>query len=488
MTLSDSLATRSVPAFAAAALRLPADVHELPRIILGPADLDNLELALTGALPHAAGIVASTAVLAAAPRLLLADAENTPLALFDAREECAAPAAAGDGPAVRGGALSRLRPLPARIGPASDAALRVAPSRLREVVPKRRSKNGVLAVVFDDLPTRADVRRIRDELERHPPGAVLWTALVSRARNPQRASDNALVRAVMALMPSSAHGLVLPAPDAGAPAVRPLPGSSLGPSLLAARIRETAEDDPRRSLVAGILARYGATTTLDVGSGRSEAEVQRLRTLEVEDAHEVFPEESAREFIRRAARDARHERGAVILLTGLSGSGKSTIAAALTERLESAGPRPVSLLDGDEVRRVLSSELGFDRRSRELNLQRIGFVAALVARSGGIAIAAPIAPFDASRREIRRLTEEEHGVFLLVHIATPLEVCEQRDRKGLYAAARAGTIPDFTGISSPYEAPADAEVVIDTSHTPVEVSVETILAALTERFAAAARA
>lgn len=169
--------------------------------------------------------------------------------------------------------------------------------------------------------------------------------------------------------------------------------------------------------------------------------------------------------------------GCVILFTGLSGSGKSTVARALSERLSATGAyRPV-LLDGDDVRRVLSSGLGFSTADREENLRRIGWVAAKLASIGGAAICAPIAPFQRTRAEIRAMAEP-WGRFVLVHVATPLDVCEQRDRKGLYAQARAGAIRDFTGIDSPYEVPDDADVVIDTSIQSVDECVESVLEAL----------
>lgn len=168
--------------------------------------------------------------------------------------------------------------------------------------------------------------------------------------------------------------------------------------------------------------------------------------------------------------------GCVVLFTGLSGSGKSTVARALSERMSELGRRSV-LLDGDDVRRVLSSGLGFSAVDREENLRRIGWVAARLAEVGGIALCAPIAPFDRMRREIRSMAEDS-GSFLLVHVATPLDVCEQRDRKGLYAQARAGQIKDFTGISSPYEVPSDADLTVDTSNDSVEEIVNRILALL----------
>ena len=139
------------------------------------------------------------------------------------------------------------------------------------------------------------------------------------------------------------------------------------------------------------------------------------------------------------------------------------------------GGRPVTLLDGDLVRRNLSSELGFSKEHRDINIRRIGYVASEITKNGGIAVCAPIAPYDAVRKDVRAMIEPVGG-FVLVHVDTPLEVCEQRDRKGLYAKARAGIIKEFTGISDPYEAPADAELAIDTTAlTPDEAAQRIIL-------------
>ena len=177
--------------------------------------------------------------------------------------------------------------------------------------------------------------------------------------------------------------------------------------------------------------------------------------------------------------------GAVVFFTGLSGSGKSTIARALAAELSQGGTRQVTVLDGDEMRRRLWPELGFDARSREMNIERIAWIASLIAAHGGIAIAAPIAPFATGRATARALVEPS-GTFLLVYVSTPLEVCEQRDSKGLYARARAGEIPDFTGISSPYEPPDDADVVIDTTDTEVGEAVGRIRAVVERRLSLSA--
>ena len=176
----------------------------------------------------------------------------------------------------------------------------------------------------------------------------------------------------------------------------------------------------------------------------------------------------------RRARPPRSERGLVIFLTGLSGSGKSTIARGLRDALSERGDRSVSLLDGDLVRELLSAGLTFSRADRDLNIARIGFVATEVARHGGIAICAPIAPYAEARARVRSMVREV-GDFLLVHVATPVQVCEARDRKGLYAKARAGVIDNFTGVSDPYEEPTDAELTIDTSTMSRQQSVDAVL-------------
>ena len=168
--------------------------------------------------------------------------------------------------------------------------------------------------------------------------------------------------------------------------------------------------------------------------------------------------------------------GVTVFLTGLSGAGKSTVADALVAELEAAG-RPVTVLDGDVVRTHLSSELSFSREHRDLNIARIGWVAGEVVKHGGTVVVAAIAPYEAARQEARKLVEE-HGRFVLVHLSTPLEVCEQRDVKGLYARARAGELPGFTGVSDPYELPERPELVIDTSVTPLPEAVAAIRAAM----------
>jgi sulfate adenylyltransferase len=179
----------------------------------------------------------------------------------------------------------------------------------------------------------------------------------------------------------------------------------------------------------------------------------------------------------RKSHPPRHEQGFTVFFTGFSGSGKSTIANALYAKLLEAGGRRVTMLDGDLVRKHLSSELGFSREHRDINILRIGWVASEITRHGGIAICAPIAPYAATRRRVREMVEEGGG-FIEIYVATPLEVCEQRDRKGLYAKARAGIIKEFTGISDPYEVPAKPEMVIDTRTLTPDAAAHRILVKL----------
>ena len=176
----------------------------------------------------------------------------------------------------------------------------------------------------------------------------------------------------------------------------------------------------------------------------------------------------------RQAWPPRAAQGFTLFLTGLSGSGKSTIARALLGLLMEEGSRRVTLLDGDIVRKNLSSELGFSREHRDLNIRRIGFVASEITKNGGIAICAPIAPYAGTRRAVRSLIERGGG-FVEVHVSTPLETCEARDRKGLYAKARAGLITEFTGISDPYEVPENPEIRIDTSEIAPDEGAQAIV-------------
>ena len=193
---------------------------------------------------------------------------------------------------------------------------------------------------------------------------------------------------------------------------------------------------------------------------------------------ETYPDDIAA--IIAADRPPPDEQGLVLFFTGLSGSGKSTLARALMDRILEQTDRTITSLDGDVVRRHLSAGLGFSKEDRETNIRRIGWVAAEIARHGGIAVCSPIAPFAETRAHVRTKVDDAGGAFFLVHVATPLEECERRDRKGLYAKARRGEIPEFTGISSPYEEPDDAAVRVDTTGRTIAEALDDVTDGLRE--------
>ena len=176
----------------------------------------------------------------------------------------------------------------------------------------------------------------------------------------------------------------------------------------------------------------------------------------------------------RKSRPPRDKQGFTVFFTGFSGSGKSTIANALMIKLMEMGGRPVTLLDGDIVRKNLSSELGFSKEHRDLNIRRIGYVASEITKNGGIAICAPIAPYSTTRHAVRE-DVEAFGVFVEVHVATSIDECERRDRKGLYKLARAGKIKEFTGISDPYDVPKTPELRLETEYVEVDNCAHQVL-------------
>ena len=421
--------------------------------------LDVLELALGGALDPGDALVA-LAIDPGTHGVVLTDAENTPLATV---------AVAADGRIQ----LEPGRPFAHATGPQFDPALRRPPSAIRALLgtagPVPGSGPGARAVVADAPPTRGDLEAL----------------------------------GLMAAVETTPMLLVLPLARGGPPSGRP--GAASVVRAWSTALADVAWHDRVVPVVVpwprpAIASRLDLDAVLDVfgaaGSGRlddlrSEDERERVAGLaglagSMERAvRDLYPDCAVGEVLR--ALDRRERRGAVVFLTGLSGSGKSTIARALATDLEATGNRAVTLLDGDEVRQHLSRGLGFDAASRAINIDRIGYVASLVATHGGIAVAAPIAPFDEGRRAARAMAEP-HGPFLLVHVSTPLEVCEARDRKGLYAKARSGEIPEFTGISSPYEAPMDADVTIDTSTTSLDDAVAAIRRVLEERLSLARQA
>jgi sulfate adenylyltransferase len=226
-------------------------------------------------------------------------------------------------------------------------------------------------------------------------------------------------------------------------------------------VQERAQYEPRDEVEAG-------ATILDISGTELR---RRLREgIEIPDWFS-FPE-VVRELRRTSP--PRAQQGFTVFFTGLSGSGKSTIANALMVKLMEMGGRPVTLLDGDVVRKHLSSELGFSKEHRDINIRRIGYVASEITKNGGIALCAPIAPYAATRRAVREMIEA-YGAFLEVHVATSLEECERRDRKGLYKLAREGKIKEFTGISDPYEAPEAPELRVATEGVDVDHCAQQVL-------------
>ncbi|GAA3200657.1 adenylyl-sulfate kinase [Actinocorallia longicatena] len=478
-------------------MSLPDDLRELPVWTPSPAELADLELLLSGAFAPLTGFLGAmdtAAVMAGgrlmdgtpwpspvvltvaeeagtASRIVLQDPEGVPLAVLDVTEVWRSPGL-GDGLVRLGGSLTALR-APAH---GSFQRLRRGPEAITVDGP-------LLAVATREPLHRRELGQLR-QVAGKIGAPVLVLALLSGAH------DEELVRALLSVQ-------------------KDLPeGSSIVTVPLAPRQEREA------LLAAHVAAAYGATHLLaeaplegaplevivpepwaydmDVEVWRPVAKIEEshvrvsltrddLNTLldRGEPVPEWFtPPAVAAELLR--ARPPRHARGLTVFFTGLSGSGKSTVARALADALVEHGGRTVSLLDGDVVRQMLSSGLTFSKADRDLNIRRIGYVAAEIARHGGLAICAPIAPFASTRAEVRRMVEEK-GDFVLIHVATPLEECERRDRKGLYAKARAGLIPEFTGISSPYEVPDDADLVLDTTDLPLDKAVATVLDLLTSR-------
>jgi len=260
-----------------------------------------------------------------------------------------------------------------------------------------------------------------------------------------------------------------------------MPEAVSGPALVRATLEAASLISPDAEVVAVSVADHGDDAIV---GGRSPNEwlldsvshAYADAVLHV-DTNLAGPFPPAIEEIVSRDRPPRDQQGVVIFFTGLSGSGKSTLARALIDVILERGERTVTSLDGDVVRHHLSKGLGFSRADRETNILRIGFVAAEISRHGGLAVCSPIAPFESTRQQVRELVERAGGGFVLVHVATPLEECERRDRKGLYAKARSGEIMDFTGISSPYEEPAEA-IKVDTTNRDIAECLAELLDAL----------
>jgi sulfate adenylyltransferase len=518
---------------------IPSSLIGMPSVALDGAQLGDLELLLSGAFRPLTGFMSAADVAAVAERatladgtpwpvpvtldvrpdqvppdagqLVLTDPEGSPLALLQITERSEPPGArhAKDSGATR---LTRLAgPVTAlrepEYGPFRRLMLRPAQARAA------LGDGPVLAYA-----TRGPVHSRQIGQLRHMAGQLkARLLLLPLTAGPADVviRPEALIRSVLAAAVSLPPGtLVIPVPLA---ARGPAAGTSPARELLvrahvAAAYGATnlmVDDYSFRPLAGGAALASGTGPASDATAGApipvvqagdwaydAIAEVWRPLAL-IEpgtEREDLSPDElgdlldagaevpawftppAVAAEIRRA-RPPRSRRGIVLFLTGLSGSGKSTIARNLADALAERGDRKVSLLDGDLIRQLLSAGLTFSRADRDLNIARIGFVAAEIARHGGIAICAPIAPYAAARARVRQMVTEV-GDFLLIHVATPVEVCESRDRKGLYAKARAGLI-NLTGVSDPYEEPDDADLVLDTSTMTQEQATAAVLNLLT---------
>ncbi len=511
---------------------LPSELADWPAWTPGEAQLAELELLTSGIYEPLAGFmdtadlaavaergtladgtpwpfpvtleVPGDAVPADAGHLVLQDQEGTPLAVLEITERSAAAGNGDGGPAgVRlagpviplrepeHGPFRRLRRRPAEVraelgdGPVLACVTRGPLHRrqigqLRHLSDQMKARLLLLPLVAGpaELVVRPEslVRAVLAACQHLPAGTMVVPVPLRPRGGDGRAELRA--RALVAAAYGATHLLAEPAEVAGiwlggtnGNGTRNGPVELPGVAIPVISAGDWAYD-PRSEV-------WRPLSLIEPGAERSELTPDELTDLldRGEQLPPWFTPEGVASELRRA-RPPRGHRGLVIFFTGLSGSGKSTVARDLRDALAERGDRTVSLLDGDRVRRLLSAGLTFSRADRDLNIVRIGYVAAEVARHGGIAICAPIAPYASARARVREMAAEA-GDFLLVHVATPLDVCEARDRKGLYAKARAGLIGNFTGISDPYEEPRDADLVLDTSAMTRQAAADAVLDLLT---------
>jgi len=509
---------------------VPANVTGAPSLTLDDAQLGDLELLLSGAFAPLTGFMGVADVAAVIERgtladgtpwpvpvtldvspdalpddassVVLADPEGAPLALLDIteRSEPQPTRHAGQAPLTRlsgpvtglrepehgpfrrlmrkpAGAREALGEVPvlayATRGPVNSRQI----GQLRHMAGQLKARLLLLPLIAGpaEVVTRPEalVRAVLAAAASLPPATMVIPVPLA-PRRPDSGVGPArelAVRALVAAAYGATHLLADDDPAAASPAQTSSPGGGPGTAIPVVRAGDWAYD-PAADV-------WRPLALIEAGAERGDLSPGELGDL-LDAGAQVpawfTPPAVAREL--RRARPPRAERGFVLFLTGLSGSGKSTIARDLRDALAERGDRKVSLLDGDLVRQVLSAGLTFSRADRDLNIVRIGFVAAEIARHGGIAICAPIAPYAEARARVREMVTEV-GDFLLIHVATPLEVCEARDRKGLYAKARAGLIDQFTGISDPYEEPTDADLTIDTSTMTRGEATSAVLGLLT---------
>jgi sulfate adenylyltransferase len=510
------------------------DPASLPSLTLGPRELGDLELILSGAFAPLRSFmtradvdsvtasatladgtpwpvpvtleVAADAVPEDAGQVLLADPEGTPLAVLTVTERTGAAADGGEaagrvmlaGPVLANrvpehGSFRRLMISPERAraelggGPVLAFATK-APIGARQIGQLRHLAGQLKArlLVLPMVAGPAEVVRQPEALIRSvlaatrslPAGTLVVPVPYADRTTGDRARDLA-AHAIMAAAHGATHLMADGWPESAAAAPEAAPdeeGAAPAALLPGAPIPVLPSGDWAYDQRAEV---WRPLALIEPGTEIEDLSADQL--ADMLDAGTPLPSwfasgEVAAEL--RHARPPRSERGFVLFLTGLSGSGKSTIARDLRDLLAERGDRRVSLLDGDLVRSLLSAGLTFSRADRDLNIARIGYVAAEIAKHGGIAICAPIAPFAAAREQVRQMVSQV-GDFLLIHVSTPVQVCEQRDRKGLYAKARAGLITQFTGVSDPYEEPEDAVLVLDTSVISREQATGKIMAMLT---------
>jgi sulfate adenylyltransferase len=492
---------------------LPEDVlRDAPSFTPRPYELADLELLLSGAYAPLTGFLGRADLASLARRGRLADGTPWPVPVtLEIPAEVATTLDLAD-PQRRTVVLTDLEGAPVAAIEVTDA-WPTGEQRYAIGGPVRRMGDGGHGPFQRLRRTPAEVRALL------PPGRVLGVIADRPLHRPQLAQIAHAARTL------AAHLLILipvsgPGPDG-------LPPEALVRSIFAARDRMppatvvavpllTRGDEMRDALLRAKVAQaYGVTHVLSTGDTLSGGSLRvlvprelaydnrdgqwrwrddippRNRRLamtpaEIDDLLDRgfplpewhTPPAVAKELSR--VRPPRRHRGLVVFFTGLSGSGKSTIARNLADAMRENGERTITLLDGDVVRRELTAGLGFSKADRDRNVRRIAWVAAEVGRHRGMAVACPIAPYEAARAAARQMAVQAGAGFVLVHVATPLEVCEARDRKGLYARARAGQLRGMTGIDDPYEEPANAELTIDTTTMTVPEAVEVVLGHLVE--------
>lgn len=443
----------------AAALR--SEASALPTRTLDPGEQDVLELLLLGVWAPLTGYPDARDRRSIRERMMLVD--GTPWALDFGLPR--------DGLDVEAG---------------ERVALRDSEGVLLAVLDVASTEDGLLAGRVEGvaLPGHADHRDVRlspASVRNGLAGRIPQVVIARRALHRSDLDD---------LSRGDEPLVLLSAPPAGAEADSLVAAHHAAVELLRAAGRETfavllpqphpPDDEPARTALADrLLASAFRGEVRPLGPGDED---RRMRTL-LREGLPVPPALSPTTVVAALARVTPpvHQQGFVVLFTGLSGSGKSTISQLVGARLRELGTRPVTVLDGDVVRTHLSRGLGFSATDRDVNVRRIGWVAAQLARHRGAVLAAPIAPYAAARADVRAMVEGAGGVHLEVHVATPLTVCETRDRKGLYALARAGKLTGFTGIDDPYEVPEAPDLLLDTSETSADAAADAVWALLVAR-------